>query len=110
MSTLFPKRIFAISAAFAIGFCLSTPASAEDYFDVAVAKGKVTVTAHAGWHINKDYPWKLVVGDAKLDKSKFSLAETTATVTGAPKGTGTIKGAVCSADQCHQFQKDVTID
>jgi hypothetical protein len=110
MSTMFPKRIFAISAAFAIGFCLSARASADNDFDVAVSKGNVTVTAHTGWHINKDYPWKLVVGDAKLDKSKFSLAETTATVTGAPKGTGTLKGAVCSADQCHTFQKDVNID
>ena len=109
MSTMFPKRAFAISAALAIGCSLSATAFADE-FDVSASNGKVTVTAHAGWHINKDYPWKLVVGDAKLDKSKFTLAETTATVTGAPKGTGTLKGAVCSADQCHPFQKAVTIE
>jgi hypothetical protein len=110
MSTLFKARIFAISAVLSIGFGLSATARADNEFDVAVSKGNVTVTAHPGWHINKDYPWKLTVGDAKLDKSKFSLAETTATVNGAPKGSGTIKGAVCSADQCHTFQKDVKIE
>jgi hypothetical protein len=110
MSTTFPKGILAISGVVAIGFGLSSTALADNEFDVSVSKGKVTVTAHTGWHINKDYPWKLIVGEAKLDKSKFSLAETTATVTGAPKGTGTLKGAVCSADQCHTFQKDVTVE
>jgi hypothetical protein len=110
MSTPFPKRILATSVVLAVGFSLSATALADNEFDVAVSKGKVTVTAHTGWHINKDYPWKLIVGDAKLDKTKFSLAETTATVSGAPKGAGTIKGAVCSADQCHTFQKDVTIE
>jgi hypothetical protein len=83
---------------------------ADNEFDVAVSKGQLTVTAHSGWHINKDYPWKLVIGDAKLDKASFRLAESTATVSGAPKGAGTLKGAVCSADQCHTFQKDVTIE
>ena len=64
---------------------------------------------HAGWHINKDFPWKLVVGDTKLDKSKFTFEETTAKLTGAPKGAGKLKGAVCSKDQCHPFEKDVTV-
>jgi hypothetical protein len=110
MSTPFLTRIVAASAVLAAAVSLSPFAFADNEFDVAVSKGKVTVTAHAGWHINKDYPWKLIVGDAKLDKSKFNLAETTATVTGAPNGKGTLKGAVCSADQCHTFQKDVTVE
>jgi hypothetical protein len=87
----------------------ASPAYADDEFDVNVAGGQVTVTAHGGWHINKDYPWKLVVGDTRLEKAKFTLAETTASVVGAPKGAGTLKGAVCSADQCHAFKKEVTI-
>jgi hypothetical protein len=88
---------------------ITTRALADNEVDVSVAKGQITVTAHSGWHINKDYPWKLVVGDTKLDKSKFTLAETTATVSDPPKGSGTLKGAVCSADQCHTFQKEVAI-
>jgi hypothetical protein len=88
---------------------ISAPAFADNEVDVSVVKGQVTVTAHSGWHINKEYPWKLVVGDTKLDKSKFTLAETTATISDAPKGSGTLKGAVCSADQCHTFQKEVAI-
>jgi ABC-type uncharacterized transport system YnjBCD substrate-binding protein len=102
-------RIFATLAIMALATSFASSARASDEFDVSVSKGQITVTAHGGWHINKEYPWKLVVGDAKLDKTKFSLAETTATVSGAPKGSGTLKGAVCSADQCHTFQKDVTI-
>jgi hypothetical protein len=88
---------------------VSPRASADNEFDVSVGKGAVTVTAHEGWHINKEYPWKLIVGDTRLDKSKFSLDEKTATLNGAPKGTGKLKGAVCSKDQCHTFEKDVTI-
>ncbi len=103
------KKILALSSLVALGATLGSPAFADDEFDVNVSKGEVTVTAHSGWHINKEYPWKLVVGDTKLDKAKFSLAETKATVAGAPRGSGTLKGAVCSADQCHTFQKEVTI-
>jgi hypothetical protein len=103
-----PMLLLAISA-FLTGITLGSPANADNEFDVNVAKGLVTVTAHAGWHINKDFPWKLVIGDTKLDKSKFTLEETTATLSGAPKGTGKLKGAVCSKDQCHTFEKDVSI-
>ncbi len=101
--------IFTLAALVGAVATVTSPAMAEDEFQVAIANGHVTVTAHDGWHINKDYPWKLVVGDTKLDKAKFTLAETTAVVDGAPKGAGVLKGAVCSADQCHAFKKDVTI-
>jgi hypothetical protein len=103
-----PMLLLAISA-FLTGITLGSPASADNEFDVNVANGLITVTAHAGWHINKDFPWKLIVGDTKLDKSKFTLEETTAKLTGAPKGNGKLKGAVCSKDQCHTFEKDVSI-
>jgi hypothetical protein len=88
---------------------LSSTARAENEFDVNVAKGVITVTAHEGWHINKDFPWKLVMGDTKVDKTKFSLDEKSATLKDPPKGTGKLKGAVCSKDQCHTFEKDVTV-
>ena len=101
-------RIVAVAAVLAVA-AMGRPAFAETEFEVSVAAGQVTVTAHPGWHINKEYPWKLIAGDTKLDKSKFNLAETTATLTGAPKGSATLKGAVCSADQCHSFQKELTI-
>ncbi len=99
-----------ITAIVATATTFAHSALAEAEFDVSVSKAQVVVTARAGWHINKDYPWKLVIGDAKLDKTKFKLAETTATLADAPKGTGKLKGAVCSADACHTFEKDVTVD
>jgi hypothetical protein len=103
-------RTFAVLTALALSTLCTLQARADDDdFDVAVASGQVTVTAHSGWHISKDYPWRLVAGDLKLDKSKFTLAETTATVSGAPQGKATLKGAICSGDRCHNFQKDLTI-
>jgi hypothetical protein len=108
-----PTKLFATHAFAALialaGFAASGDARADDEFDVNVAGGKVVVTAKGAWHINKDYPWKLVVGDAKLDKSKFEISEKTASVAGAPKGSGKLKGAVCSGDKCKNFEKDVNI-
>jgi hypothetical protein len=91
------------------GLVASSDARADEEFDVSVAGGKVVITTKGSWHINKDYPWKLTVGDAKLDKSKFEISEKSASVTGAPKGSGKLKGAVCSGDKCKNFEKDVTI-
>jgi hypothetical protein len=105
-------RPFGIAGLFAMmvfATLLENAARADQEFDVTVSKGQVTVTAKGDWHINKDFPWKLVIGDTKLDKSKFSLSEKTATVADAPKGSGKLKGAVCSKDACHTLEKDVTI-
>jgi hypothetical protein len=104
-----PTRILIAVGLVAAAFGAASMARADDEFDVAVANGQVTVTTRSGWHINKDYPWKLVAGDTKLEKAKFALAETTASVDGAPKGPAVLKGAVCSADQCHPFKKELTI-
>jgi hypothetical protein len=106
---MLPTRISVLAVLVATVATFASPAVADDEFDVTTASGRVTVTARSGWHINKDYPWKLVVGDTSLDKAKFALAGTTAVVDGAPKGAGFLKGAVCSADQCHAFKKEVTI-
>ncbi len=81
----------------------------EKAFEVSVAKRDVIVTAKGEWHINKDFPWKLVIGDIKLDRSKFELGETTATVHDAPSGTGKLRGAVCSKDVCRTLERDLTI-
>ena len=100
----------ALSALVALAaFTPSRDARAETEFDVAVAGGKVTVTTKGNWHINKDYPWKLTVGSTSLDKSKWTIAETSASLANAPKGAGKLKGAVCSGDQCKTFEKDVTV-
>jgi hypothetical protein len=101
-------RLLLAAVVFGIALVMGAPAYADDNFDLSVAPGQVTLTAKAGWHINKDYPWKLIMGDTKLDKSKFSLTESTATVT-APSGGGKLKGAVCSKDQCVMFEKPVTV-
>jgi hypothetical protein len=108
--------MFAISAVVALASTVDSSARAENEFDVAVSKGQVVVTAKSGWHINKDYPWKLIVkdpkaekGETKLTKEKFTLEEKKASVSGAPAGDAKLKGAVCSEDQCHSFEKDVTI-
>jgi hypothetical protein len=94
---------------------VSTPrAQAKDEhddheFEVKVTKGQVSVVAQGDWHINKEFPWKLTVGDTKLDRTKFTLTEKDATVTNAPSGDGTVRGAVCSHDACHMIERDVTI-
>jgi hypothetical protein len=81
----------------------------SDEFEVRVSRGQVTVVAKGEWHINREFPWKLTVGDTKLDKTKFTLTEKDATVTNAPAGAGKVKGAVCSHDACHTLERDVTI-
>jgi hypothetical protein len=84
------------------------PAHAEDEFDVAVSGSRVVVKVKGTWHINQEYPWRLVVGDVKLDKSKFTLSNESASVD-APKGVGKLKGGVCNGDQCLRLEKAVTI-
>lgn len=111
---LFLAGALALGAASAFGTTVATDVLADDHaveehFDLALAPGSLTLTAKGEFHINQDYPWKLVVGDVKLDKTKFVLSEKTASVTGAPKGKGVLKGAVCSKDQCHKVEKEVTI-
>ncbi len=98
----------AVAVLAAAGTLVSTAQAGQNY-DVHTAKGQVTVTTHAGWHINNQFPWKLTVGGTKLDKSHFKLSHTTATVSGAPSGSGTLRGAICSKNQCMPFKTGVTI-
>jgi hypothetical protein len=108
-TSIFASTALAALVALA-AFATPGAARADQEFDVNVTGGgKVTVLAKGNWHINKDYPWKLIVGDTKLDKSKFQLNEKEASVSGAPKGAGKLKGAICSGDTCKPFEKDVTV-
>src|SRR5580704_16702241 len=83
----------ALLCALAIGVAAAPPSRADDGapkvdegFELKVTKGEVVVTAHGEWHINKEFPWKLVVGDVRLDRTKFELGETTARIHDAPAG------------------------
>jgi hypothetical protein len=84
-------------------------AKVDEGFDLKVAKGEVTVTARGEWHINQEFPWKLVVGDVKLDRSKFELGEKTARVHDAPSGKAKLRGAICSKDVCRTLERDLDV-
>lgn len=84
-------------------------AQAEEQFDVVAGKGEITVVAKGHWHVNKDYPWRVVIGDKTLDKSRFALTETSAKISGVPQGTVKLKGAVCEGAQCMPFVKEVAV-
>lgn len=103
MRTMLATLLFAAAA------LLPATLHADEGFDVNVAAGKVSVVTKSGWHINQDYPWKLVAGDTKLDKSHFAISESSATIADAPKGHATLKGAVCSGDQCMPFAKEIDV-
>jgi hypothetical protein len=97
-----------------VGLCLAVfsfalPALADDTHDTVVAPKTVSVSVKGGWHVNKDYPWALVAGDKKLDKTHFTLTETSASLSDAPSGPVTLKGAVCSGDQCKPFQETLVV-
>jgi hypothetical protein len=103
-------RLAGFAALAALAASLSPrSARAEEEFDLTASKGQVVVTAKGDWHINREFPWKLTVGDTKLDKTKFVLTEKDATVTGAPSGVGKLKGAVCSHDSCHTLEREVIV-
>ncbi len=85
-------------------------AAAEDPFDIKVGKGEITVVTKGHWHVNKDYSWRVTVGDKTLDKTKFSLTETSANVSGVPQGNAKLKGAVCNGDQCMPFGREVSVE
>jgi hypothetical protein len=97
------------TVAFAFGASWSSGAVAADEFDVAVAKGQVVVRVKGDWHINADYPWKLSIGEAKLDRTMFRFDEKSARVDGAPSGKGTVRGGICAGTRCKSFTEEITI-
>jgi hypothetical protein len=104
----FPLSL-ALSAVVAAAASFGVAAHADDDIDVSVSKGQVTLTVKGDWHVNAEYPWNLVVQGTKLDKSKFTLGEKTATVSGAPQGSGTLRGGICASGKCRSFSKEVVV-
>jgi hypothetical protein len=102
--TTLAAALFALSVT-----ALAVTALADDTHDIVVAPKGMSLSTKAGWHVNKEYPWKLISGDRKLDKTHFSFTETTASIADAPPGPAKIKGAVCSGDQCRTFEEAVVI-
>jgi hypothetical protein len=100
---------FAAVAVCVAALTFAVTALADETHDTAPAPKTVTVTVKAGWHVNKEYPWKLVSNGNKLDKTHFALTETSAVISDAPPGPAKLKGAVCSGDQCKTFEEDVII-
>jgi hypothetical protein len=106
----YPKLLATLGACAVLCTAIfGSSAYADDEFDVKVSGGQIVVMSKGGWHINKNYPWKLTAGETKLDKSKFSFTETSATLAGAPKGSAKLKGGVCSGDKCKNFEADVNV-
>ncbi len=91
-------------------FALVTGGASADppAYKVAAASGTVTITPNAPWHVNTDYPWKLVCGSTITPKGKFaSLTEAGASATGS--GACQVKGGVCNGGQCQNFTENVNL-
>lgn len=105
-----PMSFLGISAIAAL-ITIGSPARADGNFDLSIGNGQITVTAHSGWHVNQEYGWAVKKGTDKIKtKADFNFTKTTATVSGVPKGTYTLKGAVCSDSNCAPFAKEITIN
>jgi hypothetical protein len=89
---------------------ISTYAFAAGEYEVKGGKGEAMIIAKGEWHVNKDYPWKATAGGTTFDKSKFSLEEKLAKVTGLPAGKVKVKGAVCQGtSQCMPLEAEVEV-
>jgi len=112
--TSFISGVRTLGLATVVALALATvtsPALADDNFDLTQSKGQVTVTPKAGWHINLDYSWSVKKGADKIkSKEHFKLDKGSATVTDIPAGSYTLKGAVCSENNCAPFAKDIKVD
>jgi hypothetical protein len=106
---------FAVPTLAALSASISSVAAAEDAgFDASAAGGAITVVAHPGFHINKEFPWKVAIGDKKVGKEGFTLEEGKAIVGGLPKGHAVLKGAVCkgaegNSSACLPFTKELDL-
>ncbi len=103
---------FSVGISYLLGALIALSAHsalADDEFDVTLNKGEIVVVTKGHWHVNKDYPWKAVAGEATFDQSKFLFTETSAKLTGLPHGTVRLKGAVCDGPQCMPFARDLSV-
>jgi hypothetical protein len=104
----------------ALFFAAAANADPTPPYSVSTSGGSVVVSVGSGYHINKDFPWKIAEGTANggkvlADKTKWKIDEGKATLDNAPKGTNTLKGAYCSVDSsgkpgaCTPFTTTVTV-
>ncbi|MGO8994747.1 MAG: hypothetical protein ACLQVI_15635 [Polyangiaceae bacterium] len=107
--------LLAATAGALLSLSVPTVALADDAgFDASASAGTIKVVAHAGFHINKEYPWKVTVGDKKVGKDGFKFEGANAVVSGLPKGHAVLKGAVCkgpegNSSECLPFSKELDL-
>ena len=106
------SRLAPSAACAALVLTVAGAAQAQNNYSVSVASGTITVSAQSPWHVNPNYPWKLVAASQTIPAASFSFTDTTATLTNAPKGTATLKGGICSNDgsSCSSFTASVTVN
>ena len=105
------RFFYACAAVTAVSAVAGIPsARAEEQFDVVTGKGEITLVTKGHWHVNKEYPWRVIAGEKTVDKSKFALGDTSAKVSGLPLGAVKLKGAVCDGPQCMPFTKDINLE
>lgn len=85
---------------------LSIAGSSTPY-TVQTSPSTVTVMPAGGWHLNEDYPWRIVTSDSK--QRGFVLKWNSATATGLTKGPATLRGGVCNANTCVSITRIVVI-
>jgi hypothetical protein len=98
------------TAAALVALSMASDARADAEFTASGGAGKITVTGNGHWHINKDAPWKATVGGTTLDKSKWTLSDASATVSGVPAGDAKVKVYVCNGDQCKNAEVTVHVN
>ncbi len=96
-------------AAALVALSTATDARADAEFTATGGKGSIEVKGNGHWHINKEAPWKVTSGTTVLAKDKWTLSDGSATVSGVPAGTATVKVYVCNGDQCKNAEVTVTV-
>jgi hypothetical protein len=99
-----------VLAILAIAF-IGHSAAAEEEFDLVAKNSEIALVTKGHWHVNKDYPWKVVAGSGEtFDKSHFVFTETSAKLSGVPHGNAQLKGAVCDGPHCLPFTKRIEVE
>lgn len=81
--------------------------SSSQPFTIQVSPSTVKVIPAGGWHINQEYPWKIVMSDKSV--GSFVLKWNGAEATKLKRGHGIVKGGMCNANTCVSFSRDVEI-
>jgi hypothetical protein len=78
-------------------------------FRIAVGNGQIAVKTQGEWHVDVHYPWKVLAGTARFDKSKFVFTPNSARVWGVPRGPAKLRGSVCSGSVCVPFGRTLVV-